>query len=49
MLELGVLGAFQLRDDALRQHFTERDYDYKRFRVETQQSGDVKAIPSGDQ
>ena len=25
MLELGVLGAFQLRDDALRQHFTELD------------------------
>ena len=26
----------------LRQHFVERDYDYKRFRVETQQSKDAK-------
>ena len=27
----------------LRQHFVERDYDYKRFRVETQQGKDVQA------
>jgi hypothetical protein len=29
----------------IRQHFTERDYDFKRFRVETQQSKDAKAVP----
>jgi hypothetical protein len=28
----------------IRQHFTERDYDFKRFRVETQQGKDAKAI-----
>ena len=28
-----------------REHFTERDYDYKRFRVETQQVKDAKAVP----
>ena len=28
----------------MRQHFTERDYDYKRFNVETQQSKDAKVI-----
>jgi hypothetical protein len=28
----------------IRQHFTERDYDYKRFRVETQQGKDAKAV-----
>jgi hypothetical protein len=30
----------------LRQHFTERDYDYKRFRVETQAPKDAKAAAS---
>jgi len=29
----------------LRQHFTERDYDFKQFRVDTQQSKDAKAMP----
>jgi hypothetical protein len=29
----------------LRQHITERDYDFKQFRVETQQSKDAKAVP----
>jgi hypothetical protein len=28
----------------IRQHFTERDYDYKRFRVEAQQGMDAKAV-----
>ena len=28
----------------LRQHYTERDYDFKRFNVETQQSKDAKAV-----
>ncbi len=27
----------------LRQHFMERDYDYKRFKVETQQGKDAQA------
>jgi hypothetical protein len=29
----------------LRQHFSERDYDFKRFRVETQQPKDAKVVP----
>jgi hypothetical protein len=29
----------------LRQHVTERDYDFKQFRVESQQSKDAKAVP----
>jgi hypothetical protein len=29
----------------IRQHIVERDYDYKRFRVETQQLKDAKAVP----
>ena len=29
----------------LRQHFVERDYDYKRFSVETQQAKDEKVTP----
>jgi hypothetical protein len=28
----------------LRQHFTERDYDFKRFRVETEQKKDAKVV-----
>lgn len=28
----------------IRQHFTERDYDFKRFHVETQQSKEAKAV-----
>jgi len=28
----------------MRQHFTERDYDFKRFHVETQQGKDAKAV-----
>ena len=30
----------------LRQHFIERDYDYKRFRVETQQAKDAQVAPA---
>ena len=33
----------------LRQHFVERDYDYKRFRVEAQQSKEATAIPDKKQ
>ena len=33
----------------LRQHFVERDYDYKRFRVEAQQSKEATAIPEKKQ
>jgi hypothetical protein len=29
----------------MRQHFTERVYDYKRFKVETQQTKDAKLVP----
>jgi hypothetical protein len=29
----------------IRRHFTESDYDYKRFRVETQQGKSAKAVP----
>lgn len=29
----------------MRQHFTERVYDYKRFKVETQQAKDAKLVP----
>jgi hypothetical protein len=31
----------------LRQHYTEHDYDFKRFNVETQQSKDAKAVTAG--
>lgn len=30
----------------LRQHFTERDYDYKHFSVDTQQAKDAKVLPA---
>jgi len=30
----------------VRQHFTERDYDFKRFNVQTQQSKEAKAVPA---
>ena len=47
-LPVGAEGMVQARVLILknyRQHFTERDYDYKRFRVETQQSKDAKVSP----
>jgi hypothetical protein len=28
----------------MRQHFSERDYDYKRFHVETEQTKDAKVV-----
>ena len=28
----------------IRQHFSERDYDFKRFHVEAQQGKDAKAV-----
>lgn len=33
----------------MRQHFNERDYDYKRFRVETQQAKDAAVVPAEKQ
>ena len=30
----------------VRQHFTERDYDFKRFNVQTQQTKDAKPVPA---
>ena len=46
-LPTGAEGAMQARVllmKNIRGHFTERDYDYKRFRVETQQDKDAKAV-----
>ena len=41
----GTMQARVLMVKNLRQHFVERDYDYKRFRVEAQQSKDSKVVP----
>jgi hypothetical protein len=41
----GTMEARLLMVKGIRQHFTERVYDYKRFRVETQQMKDGKAVP----
>ena len=46
-LPTGGEGSMQARIlllKSLRQHFVERDFDYKRFRVEAQQAKDAKAI-----
>ena len=46
-LPTGGEGNVQLRlmlVKGIRQHFTERDYDFKRFHVETQQGKDAKAV-----
>ncbi len=46
-LPTGGEGNVQLRlmlVKGVRQHFTERDYDFKRFHVETQQGKDAKAV-----
>jgi hypothetical protein len=40
----GTMQARILLLKSLRQHFVERDYDYKRFRVEAQQSKEATAI-----
>ena len=41
----GTMQAKLLMVKNLRQHFVERDYDYKRFRVEAQQARDAKVVP----
>ncbi len=41
----GNMQARILLAKGIRQHFTERNYDYKRFRVETQQGKSAKAVP----
>jgi hypothetical protein len=51
-LPTGGEGTVQLRlllVKAIRQHFTERDYDFKKFHVETQQGKDAKAVPETKQ
>jgi len=40
----GTMQAKLLMVKNLRQHFVERDYDYKRFRVEAQQAKDAKVV-----
>jgi hypothetical protein len=48
-LPTGGEGTVQLRlllVKGIRQHGIERDYDYKRFRVETEQAKDAKAVPA---
>jgi hypothetical protein len=42
----GTMQARVLLLKNLRQHFIERDYDYKRFKVETQQVKDAQATPA---
>jgi hypothetical protein len=42
----GTMQARVLLVKNLRQHFIERDYDYKRFKVETQQAKDAQAAPA---
>jgi hypothetical protein len=47
-LPVGGEGAIQARIllvKGIRQHGTERDYDYKRFRVDTEQQKDAKVVP----
>lgn len=41
----GMVAARVLLIKNMRQHFTERVYDYKRFKVETQQTKDAKLVP----
>jgi hypothetical protein len=43
----GTMQAKLLMVKNLRQHFVERDYDYKRFRVEAQQSKEATALTDG--
>jgi hypothetical protein len=45
----GSLQARILLVKGIRQHVTERDYDYKRFRVDTQQPKDAKVVPEKKQ
>ena len=41
----GTMQARILMVKNLRQHFIERDYDFKRFSVDTQQQKDAKVVP----
>jgi hypothetical protein len=41
----GTMQARLLMVKNVRQHFVEHDFDYKRFRVETQQGKDAKVMP----
>jgi hypothetical protein len=41
----GTIQARILLVKGIRQHGTERDYDYKRFRVDTEQQKDAKVVP----
>jgi hypothetical protein len=46
-LPTGGEGTIQLRlllVKGVREHFTERDYDFKRFRVDTHENTDAKAL-----
>jgi hypothetical protein len=45
----GTLQARVLLLKNMRQHFSERVYDYKRFRVDTQQTRDAKVVPADKQ
>jgi hypothetical protein len=45
----GTMQARVLLVKNLRQHFIERDFDYKRFKVETQQAKDVQVTPAPKQ
>ncbi|MGD0521855.1 MAG: hypothetical protein ABSA48_11420 [Terracidiphilus sp.] len=45
----GTVQARVLLVKGIRQHYTERDFDYQRFRVETRQSKDAKVVPEKKQ
>jgi hypothetical protein len=45
----GTLQARVLLLKNMREHFTERDYDYKRFKVETQEAKDAKVVSAEKQ
>ena len=45
----GTVQARVLLFKGIRQHYTERDFDYQRFRVETQQGKDAKVMPEKKQ
>ena len=45
----GTLQARVLLLKNMREHFTERDYDYKRFKVETQEAKDAKVVSADKQ
>lgn len=45
----GTIAARVLLLKGIRQHFTERDYDFKQFSVQAQQGKDAKAVPGTKQ